>query len=586
MISQDQGIKKGARLAVPAAWCALLLGAAVAADAVQYRVNGQVLQVPTTLAENVDKTEAQLTGPALPFVRVKVYDRDSGQLLGEADAGQTGGYTVRFDLPAAAPAPRVDCRVYLLVDGSTTLLPEAREGINAFPKSGSGGISTFQFALLKVRGDDIIDYDEGGPGSLYGDHAGVPGLGLVFTRVGKVEISEIKGQDLSLVPAMTGLADYTGSEARANELGVFAFKKAPFGGRLLMFGDFGLPSGGTCTVSGSQVDWYQMRIKRVNEPFATPLTYASDIPWQDPMSKRRTQLVVSAGPPPSVNASVTTELIGPHTGYLDNPGTAVVDRGASVGSLYRVNRNQTGGMVNVIYSYPDLRVNWVSGAADGLYELSPVYYRIKPNPGGDEKIVEEIPYSDCLNSGTVTGDADKVALHTLYIRVNNDPLKADFQHIYLRDTKGTPSESDDTFYSGGPSDVLSTVGAHDFNNEGLCDIMKLLGKYQVDVRFTARHDGGYLDYYSLVATSNDDAVTVGFVSPADSFTSHVSATDPSWFGTGTAADPNQPRIEFRGGFINPCVYDFDLHARSRLHNGYNHIQWRHRDKGYYVEPVP
>ncbi len=100
------------------------------------------------------------------------------------------------------------------------------------------------------------------------------------------------------------------------------------------------------------------------------------------------------------------------------------------------------------------------------------------------------------------------------------------------------------------------------------------------------HDGGYLDYYSLVATSKDDAVTVGFVSPADSFTSHVSATDPSWFGTGTAADPNQPRIEFRGGFINPCVYDFDLHARSRLHNGYNHIQWRHRDKGYYVEPVP
>ncbi len=235
----------------------LVFGAMETANAVDYFIFGTVQQVSTEDAADTTITDDDLSDGGFPFARVRVFDQGTGSLLGESSAGQNGQYTITFSLPTATPAPRVEVRAYEEVDGGSTLLTEAREGINFFPKTPSGGISTGQLAFVKIASDDILEYGTGG-------FRPYPGVGLVFTRVGKVEIPEISQTPVPAANSAGGLfgvADIT-SAARAAELGVHQFRRAPFAGRLLMFGDFGLPGGATCP--GNRIDWYQVNIERVD----------------------------------------------------------------------------------------------------------------------------------------------------------------------------------------------------------------------------------------------------------------------------------------------------------------------------------
>jgi hypothetical protein len=504
-------------------------------------------------------SDSALTGEVWPFVRVKIYDQNSGKFLGEADAGSNGQFTVIFALPAA-PNPDIECRVYKVVDGDSELLPPAREGINSFtslaPHDGVG--------LLKVVSDEIIAYGDEG-------FRTYDGVGIVFTRVGKVEIPYIS-QDTALSTAgnraMAGLADFTlpvpsgvtDGIVRAGELGIHPFKKAPFGGRLLIFGDFGLP-GGACT--GDQIDFYQVEIRKVNETSPVISYDGPEILWKDPMSKTKTEVTVW----PTVSVKATTEKIGPYNG-TEFPVMTPID------GLYRVNRNVVGGITSIFYSFPDLRMNWVSSNFDGLYEISLRYFK---KVGGtlEAPVVQEIPMT-CFASSPPPDEAKWVALHKLILRVNNQPLNVHFDHIYLKhNTTGH-------YYAGeGNPDVPGLGGAYDFNDEGLCEIMNLQSTYDVEIHFTAHHVGQYMREYELWAAPNDDPnAKINFALDSFDSGSNTTATDPLWEGTPPGGD-----IELnKSSFPKNCAYIFHLRGNSRLQNGYNHIQWRHPLKAYYVNP--
>ncbi len=533
----------------PAVLLICLLAGASSAMAVDYYVFGQVFRVSSEDAADESIPAASLTGDPVPFVHVQVYDRSSGILLGTADAGQNGQFTVRFSLPAGPPGPDVDARVYRVVDGGATLLPAAREEINFLD-----AIGQFNGAALKVVSDELLEYGTAG-------FVSYPGVGLVFTRVGKVEIPFISQNTTLANRPVAGLADFSPDPGRAAELGVADFRQAPFAGLLQAFGDFGLP-GGACT--GSAIEWYQVRIKKIAEA-SDPLSYESDILWQDPMHKIRTQVTTL----PTLSVSHTTEKIGPFAGFLDDLATPVVDEGDSVAALYFVNRNEVGGLTSTFYSFPDLRMNWVSSAANGLYELSLVYYRQVGTAASGEPILRELP------AGCFTGSpppASGVALHRLTLRVNNQPLRAHFDHIYLRNTT-----TDEYFAGSAAPDVPTTAGALDFNDDGLCDIMPLASAYDVEIHFTAHHEGGYMHSYNLAAVSNSGAVSVSFDS--ETFGSHTTALNPVW--PGTAATGTEART---GGFTTPCAYLFDLSALSRLQDGYHYIQSANPERAYYVTP--
>jgi hypothetical protein len=271
---------------------------------------------------------------------------------------------------------------------------------------------------------------------------------------------------------------------------------------------------------------------------------------------------------PTLSITHTTRRIGPFDGFLDDPATPlVVDPGEPRDGLYWVNRNEVGGVTNVFYSFPDLRLNWVSSAHHGLFRLSVTHYHQVGTAAGGEPILEELPGA-CF--------APAAAPHRqLHLRVDNHGLTARFDHIYLRDDHGTASPADDTFFAGtGNPDSPTTAGAVDFNAEGLCEIMDLRGNYQVEIHFTVEHQGGYLLNYGLAARSNDGATTVLF--DEDDFGAHTTAANPIWAGPGAT-------VGLQGGFAR-CGYDFDLTAMSRQHDGYHFVQWANPERVYYVDP--
>ena len=534
----------GLPTAAVALFCGLLLGASGTASAVDYFVFGQVFQISTQDAEDEAILDSALTGRSFPYPQVQVFDAGTGTLLGQADAGQNGEFTVTFDLPPGS-SPDVECRVYLVIDGGARLIPAARAGINTFP-----GVGQFTAVGLRVASDELIEYGALG-------FVSTPGVGLVFTRVGKVEIPFISQNTAPGSLALAGLADFGSDPARAAELGLPVFRQAPFASLLQVFGDFGLP-GFAC--AGDQIDWYRVTVEKLPEP-GDPSTYT--FLWQDPMSKIATTVTTL----PTLTVTHATRKIGPFDGFVDDPATVPVDEGDPLGGLYWVNRNQVGGVTNVFFSFPDLRLNWVSNAQNGLLRLSVIHYRQVGTAPTGEPILEELP-SSCF--------APALAPHRqLHVRVDNHALVASFDHIYLRDTQGTASPADDTFFAGsGNPDSATTAGAFDFNGEGLCEIVDLASTYQVEVHYTVEHQGGYLLNYQLNARSNDGASNVLFAQ--DAFNAAVTPADPIWAGPGST-------LARQAGFAR-CGYDFDLTAVSRLHDGYNFVQSANPERVYYVEP--
>jgi len=547
----------------------LLLGVAATAAATDYVVFGKVMQISEQDATDPVIDNADLLGDGFPFAHVRVYDVATADLLGEADAGMNGQFNLSFTLPASAPAPRILIRAFDQLDGHSDQLAGAREDINLFP-AGGGGISTGQLAYVKITSDTALEYNDKG-------FRPYPGVGLVFTRVGKVEIPEISQTPAtSAAGGLFGLADIDDA-ARAAELGVSQFQRAPFAGQLKMFGDFGKPGGLACP--GTQIDWYQVLIEPVDYDGSS---LGTAVPWQESMSKRRTEVVTA----PSLSVHVTTQKIGPFKGFLDNPATPGVDAGTAVSDLYWVNRNEVGAFSTTIFSYPDLRVNWTSSLYNGWYKVSLVYYQQLGQTAAGEPILRTLPMSTCFANGVPSGDADDVALHQLYLRVDNHPLSASFDGIYLR------NRATGDYYLEGGADTTRSL-ATDFNDEGLCKIMYLQNAYDVEVDYTAWHSGGFLRSYSLDATSNDRTTTVWFSN--ESFADHTSDADPIWYGR-AAGDPPFYRVpEPANGavqqpsgdlFDHACAYDFDLVAHTRLQNGYNYVRWSHKERAYYVDPSP
>lgn len=541
-----------------------------------YYVSGRVFQISPEDADDETIAAAELTGEEWPYLHISIHDQDSGALLGEKTAGGYGQFTVIITLPTGSPAPNIECRVFKVVDGHSQLLPPARTGINSFTS-----ISGILSVHLKVVSDEIIAYGDLG-------FCNIPGIGLVFTRVGKVEIPYMY-QDISTreLRKIAGLADFekpvpsdvTDGTTRAGELGFKQpyFVKAPFASRLLIFGDFGEPGSGLSCYGN--IDWYQVEIQKlVEEPLPnTGFTYEPLIPiiLKDPLSKTKTEIQTF----PTFNITNKTEKIGPYTG---------TEGSNEIEGLYRVNRNQAnllmpdGSIKNIFYSFPDLRINWLTSNYNGLYRITVKYYREVPGGTPTNPEVEEFPAA-CFVGTLPATLANKVALNELFLQINNQALNVTFNNIYLK------NETTNNYFAGeGVPDVTGTSGAYDFNDEGLCNIMNLLSTYEVEIDFTAHHQGGYMRVYSLRATANDDDPTtttddsdtiVNFTS--DSFTNHTSDVGyPLWEGTA----PGGTTVTNQTAFTHDCGYIIDLRAWSRLQNGYYYVQWKHPRRTYYIRP--
>nr|HRC86690.1 hypothetical protein [Thermoanaerobaculia bacterium] len=313
---------------------------AAPASAATARFFGQVFQVDPAQAEDSNISAGDLSGSPLAFVRIQLYNRADGALLATGDAGINGQFTLRFT-PPTGPAPNVEARVFRVVDGGSTLLPAARAGINFFDHLG-----LFTPAALKVAGEDRSTVGESGLSS-------IPGIGLLFTRVGKVEIPFIAQNTALASRPVAGLADLNADPVRAAELGI-SFEKAPFAGLLQVFGDFGTPSascncppGPPCVPS---IDYYRATLRKINEA-APGLVYDSEMPFLDPLHKIRTQVTTL----PTLSLVNSTVSIGPLDGGLDDPATPALEE-APISGLYWVNRNEVGGVTSTFYSYPDLRL--------------------------------------------------------------------------------------------------------------------------------------------------------------------------------------------------------------------------------------
>lgn len=578
------------RLTTRALWClsviAVLSAFATPASAANYVVFGKVHPVnPAEAADEDGIATADLAlGDALPFIQVAIFDRATDTELGRAWSLANG----QFSIALTAPSPvDIEGRAFLVADGGLTPLPAAREEINHATLT-SLGPNTSVGLVFKVASDLIA---AAGPAAL-----GLPGegVGIVFTRVGKVEIPYIC-QEVCSTPATcpricatedVGLADMSGDLPTASQLGLpnqgnpthyrSAFEQAPFGGRLMIFGDFGKPKApgtGLCPpvpmiYPDWDPQWYQVTIEKLDETTFTDsatATVTETFPLADPISKKKYTVVTS----PLIDVITSAITIGPYSGKL---GSAA---GAPVPGLYLRNELTATTSAQTFYSFPDLRVNWVTSGRNGLYRLKMHYFKHKGwETINQTPIVEEIS-ADCFLPSPLPkppSDSDS-AVHDLLVRVNNQPLLTSFDHIWQKNAAG--------YLKIGPAPTFTRsrvatdpIGndAFDFNAEGLCNIMHFDAGDQVEIDFTAHHVGGYLRNYALSASSNDGS--------AVPFTSDTFQGKPLlWEGTPAAGQSATNTV----AFPHDCGYFFDLVARSRVQNGYGYIQGRHARKTYYVD---
>lgn len=522
----------------------LLVGAA-ASPAVDFYFTGQVFQVTQEDADDPDIPDAGLIGDGRPYAKVVLYDSDTNAQLGETIADHEGVFTVVYDQPSLTSTPNVFLRVYQEeADPAVDVeLEEARDGMNEF-----SGVGRFFGSGLRVITDEFMAYGADGLTTY-------PGVGIVFTRVGKVEIPFIE-QDLT--DDLVGLADFTSDPSRASELHVRAFKEAPFAKGLLIFGEFGLP-GGAC--AGDQINYYQVKIAKWDDGTSS---WGADVLWDQDMTKMKTTVSTS----PVVTVTHDRVPIGPFTGDDGTP--------TPVEGLYWVNRN-TLGDPSVFYSFPDQRVNWVTNQwpssgfkAGGLYRITMDYYKFT---GGSIDAPDVAQLASSCFTGTPPTGAD--GLHKLYLTVNNDPMTVRFDHIYLRNGAGQ------YFPKTGTTPTANVGDALDFAHEGLCEIMEAGTSYNIEVQYTAHHTGGFMRYHKLYAQPNSGP-TVTFADESYPPTSPFPAA-PVWEGTLVTGSTV---TALNGEFVR-CGYDFQISAGSRLQNGYQHVQWSHPDLAFYVnKPIP
>lgn len=501
--------------------------------AVDYTVYGQAFYTSSKNAADTTILDANLPTTKLPYAHVAIYNWANGALLGEGDAGKNGQYSITF---TGAASLNIECRVYKIVDGASSQFLEARAGINSF-----NSITAYSQKKLVVISDDLYDYSDKG-------FCSSMGVGIVFTRVGLVEIPYITQDPTSTTAGLADFISVTGGSARAAELGVPAFEKAPFGGKLLIYGDFGRPQGLGCTCT--EINWYSVKIKKYNGAIFT-----DTITLMDPLSKIKTVVQTV----PTLKVTNTTEKMGPFTG-VDNVTLAEYT------GVYKVNRNTVGGATSTFYSFPDLRLNWNTGN-DGLYEISLEYYQEMPGGSPDRPRLKRLENS-CLVTTPPPG-VEPGAVHKLVLKVNNQPLVVKFDHIYLKDN------NTGLYFQGGVASDGAMATAYDFNGIGLCSIMNLLTKYKVEIHFTARHEGGYMKDYSLKAVSNDGS-NVDFESAL--FSNPPYNATITWYGTPATGKSAVNTINFP----RDCGYIFSLSGMSRVQNGLYYIQWANPLKTYYV----
>lgn len=494
--------------------------------AATYTVTGQVFRVTSLELEAKTAPDgtidfATMATGSFPFVHIKIYRSGTSELLGEGDAGINGQFNIVFNHAGGPPGPDVEFRVYKVIDGGSTQQPAVDETYNT---ASAIGLWTTNKKLLAVN-NDIIDYLDGADPT-------TPGVGLVYTRVGKVPTAYIPQG--AAAGAERGLADVPGAAPAY----VPRFVDAPFGGRLLIFGNFGPPKTGC---AGSQVDWYQITI--------TNLDGGSPVILKDTLSKVKT--IVSTTVPLTI--SNDTEKLGPFTGD---------DSGTTIEGMYRVDRDSA----LTYYAYPDLRAYWNTSGQSGLFKITVRYYR---DLGTGTPTAPDV---DEMTVGGGAGDCfDPVAPGTpigeLIVRVNNNPLDVTFDGIYVKVNAGDPD-------------------GFDYNTDGVCSIMDLedaSNDYGIQIKYTAHHTGDYMRSYSLTATANDTLASGGpadvkFLDPAPVY-DPTAAGAPLWAGT-----PAAGTSVFKGhtSWTKTCSYIIDLIGTSRVQNGYNYIQRVHKRRTYYI----
>lgn len=243
----------------------------------------------------------------------------------------------------------------------------------------------------------------------------------------------------------------------------------------------------------------------------------------DPVYKTR-YIVKSDGHVQSQSIFVGPQTIGAATGcYRLTPMSTAPQAGDPPGS------------VAAFWSYPDLLGKWNTSGRSGLHTVKLELY----------------------NTGT--GAAVPILVNdntTAELYLDNTPLNMSFDQLTV---------------SGGGPDLLVDQ----------CAIANLMSGRTLTVDFTARHATGFIAAYGLSARSNS-GVTVWSVDGAYTAPAWGGSRPPAFNGRGPAAAAFvKTAADFSAG---PCAYVLNLIARTRTTNGYTRINWRHRQKFYYIQP--
>ncbi|HXI87680.1 MAG TPA: hypothetical protein VNH64_09490 [Parvularculaceae bacterium] len=193
------------------------------------------------------------------------------------------------------------------------------------------------------------------------------------------------------------------------------------------------------------------------------------------------------------------------------------------------------GTVAVFWSYPDLLGRWHTDSRNDLYHVTLEMYQ--------KTSTTKLPI--LVNDNT-----------TAELYLDNTPVDISFDQL--------------TVSGGGPNLLVDQ-----------CAIANLMNGKTLMVDFTAYQSTGFLASYGLSARSNS-GVTVWSEGGTYAAPAWGGSRPPVYAGRATAAPPFvKTAADFSAG---PCAYVLDLHARARTTDGYSHINWRHQQKFYYIQP--
>lgn len=468
------------------------------------------------------------------LVKVRVIDTSSGSELASYIVSYDGGYIISFNAAGGGVS------VQFLVEELTT----SKVLLNSEPVDLSPWPTPNIRFLLALEGLTEIGDDREFALCTPGTHTGI------FTRVGKIEVAtEVGGTTQHLINTSTGRVTVPASVS--SDLHIPAYKDAPLGGNLYIFGAFDQPLYSSTPVR------YRVRIEDLDTSTATYMS--------DPLVK--TKYTVNLGVTP-VTVSAERKRLGP-------------ELWAGTPNCYKMTELSTSsGGVHTFWSFPDLLALWRTGERNGGYRVTLEVVGLPPG--------SFVPVPDFTDLTVFLDNVKPVA--------NILPLEAgdpDTPLIYIPSPPAT----------GIGCDLIDTrLGSYPGHYGGAadptCSILDLegpMGSKYLAFKLTAHHDNGdgvgYLRYWHFKYRRNDTGYQIHIGKKFDG-SSMVDYSTVQFSSTETDTKGFQDKFLYLnntylqpGGGISmgSCAYRFIIAAATRTTDGYHYLRWAWDEDIHYVQ---